>query len=153
MARVKKWLLESDIWAATRSQTKRQKLQLVISTWKERGSTSPKCVSPKACTAPLTMKMAFGCGEIRLKPRLASFTTLKIAKKEATPEKMKIAAMVKITMTNTLTLKNQQNWDTSKIMDLKFLTLRLVPRLSSSKWKTRIRSSTSMACLTDLMMF
>ena len=64
------------------------------------------------------MKMAFGCGEIRLKLRLASFTTLKIAKKEATPEKIKMAAtpvkikmaaMVKITMTKTLTLTNQQN--------------------------------------------
>ena len=71
--------------------------------------------------------MAFGCGEIRLKPRLASFTTLKIAKKEATPKKIKMAAtpekikmaatpvkikmaaMVKITMMKTLTLTNQQN--------------------------------------------
>ena len=58
--------------------------------------------------------MVFGCGTVRLKPRLASFT---IAKKKATPKKMKMATIVKmemativkITMMKTLTTANQQN--------------------------------------------
>ena len=73
------------------------------------------------------MKMVFGCGRVHPKPRLASFTTHKMARKEATPKKIKMAAtpekikmaatpvkikmaaMVKITMMKTLTLTNQQN--------------------------------------------
>ena len=61
--------------------------------------------------------MAFGSGRVRLKLRLASFTTHKIATKEAMLKEMKVAAMVEITMMRTLMNASQQNCGTSKTRD------------------------------------